>query len=297
MPVVCLKDVLFWYKNFSFGFTFGVYLSAREQIGFFIVKISENKMWIDYYAQNSGMRNWNSKYKVLLALITICLVVALDNIAVSVFVLITMSALTLSAGKTPTKIYISLMMIPFTFIILSGITIMVQFSNAGEGVGFVTKYFCIYVSRESVYTALSVCFKALGAVSAMYMMSLSTPLGEIISVLRSFHLPKIIVELMNLIYRYIFILLECAGQMQSASKARLGDKNFATACRSFSSIACNLFIVSMQKANRYYDALVSRGYDGGLIFMTRKSKVNIWQIALLCVYVFVIVILKFFCRV
>ena len=48
-------------------------------------------------------------------------------------------------------------------------------------------------------------FKALGAVSALYMMTLTTPLSEIIAVLRKAHIPKLIIELMNMIYRYILL--------------------------------------------------------------------------------------------
>ena len=42
-------------------------------------------------------------------------------------------------------------------------------------------------------------------------------------------------------------------------------------CKSFALIAGNLFLVSLQKANAYYDALLSRGYDGKLEFL---SEVN-----------------------
>lgn len=55
----------------------------------------------------------------------------------------------------------------------------------------------------------------------MYMLSLSTPVNQLVLVLQKLHLPSLLVELMNLIYRYIFILIDAADQMQTAAKAVL----------------------------------------------------------------------------
>ena len=58
-------------------------------------------MKIDYYAYHSGMNGWNAGLKMLLSVGTLCLTIALDKPAVSLFVLLTMSLLTLIKGKIP----------------------------------------------------------------------------------------------------------------------------------------------------------------------------------------------------
>ena len=103
------------------------------------------------------------------------------------------------------------------------------------------------------------------------MMSLATPVSELVLVLQRLHLPRLLVELMNLIYRYIFILIDVSEQMQIAAKARLGYHSFRQSCKSFAQIAGNLFLVSLKKANAYYDALLSRGYDGKLEFLSEEN--------------------------
>ena len=55
----------------------------------------KENMKIDYYAYHSGMNGWNAGLKMLLAVGTLCLTIALDKPAVSLFVLLTMSLLTL----------------------------------------------------------------------------------------------------------------------------------------------------------------------------------------------------------
>ena len=66
--------------------------------------------------------------------------------------------------------------------------------------------------------------------------------------------------------------------MQQAAQARAGENDFLTSLRTFGKIADNLLIVSMKKAGTYYDAMVSRGYDGELNFLEPKKTVTKKQI-------------------
>lgn len=236
-------------------------------------------MMIDYYAYRSGIKNWNSQLKVVLAIITLCLVIVLNKIPVSLFVILSMGIFTLMVGKTPFKVYFHLMSIPLTFMILSAITIALQFGRQPIGRCCISAhFFYIYVTKSSIMTAINVFFKAMAGMSALYMMSLSTPVNEFIIVLQKLRLPKILAELMNLIYRYIFILFEVANQMQTAARARLGYQTFLQSCKSFAGIAGNLFLISLKKAGAYYDALLSRGYNGRLEFLTEENPVKVRQI-------------------
>ena len=62
-------------------------------------------MRIDYYAYCSGMKNWNAGIKFFLSVVTICLVIGLNRITVSLFVVFSMGALTLLAGRIPGRVY------------------------------------------------------------------------------------------------------------------------------------------------------------------------------------------------
>lgn len=132
-------------------------------------------------------------------------------------------------------------------------------------------FFWICLYQENLVLAGRVFLKAMAGMSALYMMSLATPVSELVLVLQRLHLPRLLVELMNLIYRYIFILIDVSEQMQIAAKARLGYHSFRQSCKSFAQIAGNLFLVSLKKANAYYDALLSRGYDGKLEFLSEEN--------------------------
>lgn len=237
-------------------------------------------MKIDYYAYHSGMRQWNAGMKMLLSIGTLILMIAFNKIWISLFVVFTMGLLTLGVGKIPWKVYRYYMTVPISFMLLSGAAIALDFAFHPVGEWNLSLYFFyICFTRQGIWLAVNVFLKAMGGMSALYMLAFSTPIHEVILVLQKFHLPPLVAELMNLIYRYIFILFDVAHQMQTAARARLGYRTFRQSMRSFAGIAGNLFFISMKKANAYYDAMIARGYHGKLEFLMEEHPIKSWQIA------------------
>ncbi len=248
------------------------------------------KVEIDIYAYNSKLKHINPQFKVWYALITLFLCVLLDNIYVSLAVIFSMAYITISKGGIHVKDYMSLLKIPVEFMILGSVAIALSISrNPGSQYNLNVHFFYIYASNESIYNALKVMLKALGAVSAMYMMILSTNTSEIISVMKKSHVPKIVIELMNMIYRFIFILLDVHCRMRNSAQSRLGYIDFRTSCYSFGSTASNLLIVSLKKANAYYDAMEARCYDGEMNFLEEEKKVEIKHIVWSCLYICILI--------
>lgn len=244
---------------------------------------------IDFYAYASRLRGINPSFKVSFSMSVLLLCMILDNVWVSAAVIITMGLLTVVKGKLSARKYAALLTIPLAFMVMGSAAIAVGISDYPVGRYYVNLYwFYLYLTKSGVISALHLLLKAMGAVSAMYMLVLSTPSGEIISVLRKLHIPKVIIELMNLIYRFIFILMEVQCSMKHSAQSRLGYCDFKTSCRSFGSTAGNLLIVSLKKANTYYDALISRCYDGELLFLEEEKKVTAFQIAAAFFYLFLL---------
>lgn len=139
-------------------------------------------------------------------------------------------------------------------------------------------------------------FKALGAVSALYMMTLTTPLSEIIAVLRKAHVPKLIIELMNMIYRYIFIMIDTHSRMKNSAESRLGYCDFKTSCYSFGQVASNLLVVSLKRGNNYYNALEARCYNGDLQFLEEEKQVKAGQIVMAVIFIIILLLIWFFTK-
>ncbi|HAZ06433.1 MAG TPA: cobalt ECF transporter T component CbiQ, partial [Acetobacterium sp.] len=187
--------------------------------------------------------------------------------------------LTVVKGGLPLGAYLSVLMIPLTFIILGTVAIGIDFSSQPIGqfnlyLGFGYLYTSIAKLKEMVFLMM----KVFGAISAMIMMTLSTPSSEIIGVLRKAHVPKLIIELMNLIYRYIFILLDVFNNMRNSADSRQGYCDFKTSCQTFGNVASNMLVLSLKKANAYYTAMEARGYEGDLVFLEDEKPFQISQV-------------------
>lgn len=227
---------------------------------------------IDYYAYNSKLRSWNPKFKTILAVACLLICIISNNLYVEVTVIFVMAYLLVVIGGLDFSRYLSLMTIPIVFMIFGSIAIAMNISTIKPDFPALHVFsFYIYTSKENILEMLRLIGKAFGAVSAMYMLTLSTPAGEIITVLRSAHVPAIMVELMNMIYRYIFLLMDTHCRMKNSAISRLGYCDYPTSLKSFGMIAANLLTVSLKKGNAYYQALEARCYDGELRFWEEEK--------------------------
>lgn len=252
---------------------------------------------IDFYAHASKIRHWNPTFKVSLSLLTLVLSIVLNNPYVSLAVILAMAYLTIIEGGLSIRAYLSIMMIPVSFILLSTITIGIDFSTHSIGqYNLHLGFFYVFTSLAMLKIMLFLMLKVFAAISAMEMMTLSTPSSEIIGVIQRAHAPKLIAELMNLIYRYIFILIDVNIKMKNSANSRLGFCDIKTSWYTFGKIASNLLIVSFKKANAYYDAMEARCYDGDLIFLEEVKQVKTLQIAKSAVFLIFLMLLWGFTR-
>ncbi|MEF9917713.1 MAG: cobalt ECF transporter T component CbiQ [Eubacterium sp.] len=227
---------------------------------------------IDVIAYNSKINFWNPGFKVGFSLILLLLCIIANSLYISVLVILITGYVTIVMGGVSFRDYLGFLTVPIAFLIMGSIAILLNFSSTPLGLVYLNcHFFYIYISEESLSTTLYLWGKAFGAVSAMYMMSLSTPSTEIFGVLGRIHVPKLVIELMNMIYRYIFILMDTQAKMKNSAESRLGYCDFKTAVYSFGHSMSNLFVVSMKKASQYFDAMEARCYDGELSFLEAEK--------------------------
>ncbi|KGK87520.1 cobalt ECF transporter T component CbiQ [Clostridium sp. HMP27] len=252
---------------------------------------------IDFYAHASKIRHWNPTFKVCLSIGLLILCIALDNPYVSVAVIISMSYLSIVKGKISIHEYLSMLAIPMAFIIVGTFSIAIDFSKQPIGEYNINLgFFYVFTSQAKLKEVIFLIMKVFAAVSALQMMTLSTPSSEIIYVFRKAHVPKIIIELMDIIYRYIFILMDVHIKMKNSVESRHGYCDFKTSCYTFGSIASNMLVISLKKAANYYNAMEARCYDGDLIFWREDKPVETIQIVGAVGFVIFLILLWSFTR-
>lgn len=221
---------------------------------------------IDKYAYASKLKNINPAEKMFFALITLCVCLWANNFIVSMLIISIMTFLITKVGRTKIRVFIKLMMVPIAFLIIGILTIVVSYSLKQDTFLVSFKLFngWIGVSKSGIIQGLNMFLKVMGSLSCLYFISLTTPIIDVISVLAKLKVPSFLIELISLVYRFIFIILETSEMMFISQNSRLGYRDIKTSYKSLGALASTLFIRSFKRANDLYTALEARGYNGEL---------------------------------
>lgn len=220
----------------------------------------------DRYAYTSKLKSVNPMEKLIFALLTLVVGLWADSLPVSIAILLIMAFFSVVKGGTPLAHYLWLMLIPFSFLLVGVITVALEVTAEQQDFLLYSQVFGqnIGFTPSGLATALRLFFRAWAAVSCLYYLALTTPMVDILSALKKMRCPQLLIELMSLIYRFIFILLETAQTMIVAQNSRLGYINIRAAYHSLSAMLATLFVRAYKRSDDLYTALEARGYQGEL---------------------------------
>ena len=230
---------------------------------------------IDVLAQTSRLNKVNPSLKFWTVLVLMALCVSARSPVVGIFLTAIMLMLTVFAGGLAMHDYVHLLALPVSFLLLSGLALLFEVTAHRTGVLNINVFgFWLCVGAGAQTRAALVMARALGAVSCLYLLSLTTPMAELIGVLRRARCPDVLIELMYLIYRYIFILLSMHHTMRDAAKSRLGYADYRRGLRTTGNLYWGLLSRSYRQANKNFDAMESRCYDTGIRFLENRERVT-----------------------
>ena len=233
---------------------------------------SESLLSIDLISRTNRMSLLKSSFKISISMVLIVLCV-ISNKAIIGCLIFAISSLTLILyAKIKLKTYLRILSVALAFIFLGGLAIVFNYSKAPMDVlsiNFAGGF--LGISKISQIEARLVVSKAFGAISALYLMILTTSMSEIIYFLKKLHLPRVIIDLMYLIYRCIFIIYEMYIIMKRSAKSRAGFSSYKRGIRSTAKIYSNLLIRSYMSSSKMFDAMLARCYNGEINFLAEEE--------------------------
>lgn len=221
---------------------------------------------IDHYAYLSKIKNVDPYQKLAFSLITLLSCIFLSNGWVSLTVILAMTGYTVLKGGIPLGFFMRLMLLPVSFLLIGLITIAVNLQPAPAGLLWAIPLGSRWlgISAAGLLLAGNIFMKALGATACLYALSLNTPMVALLAAFRKMGLPVLLSDLMGLIYRFIFVLLDTASAIMTAQHARLGYSSVKTGYGSFGMMLTMLLIRALKRSDDLYTALEARGYQGEL---------------------------------
>ncbi|HOV67503.1 MAG TPA: CbiQ family ECF transporter T component, partial [Methanoregulaceae archaeon] len=118
---------------------------------------------------------------------------------------------------------------------------------------------------EGINRGWMVLCRTLGGVASLLFVALTTPMTDLFVVMRSCRVPPALIELVMVVYRTIFILLDQLVRCYHAQVMRLGYSTRREAVRSFATLCGAVFIASWNAGEDQIRAREMRCYDGRLV--------------------------------
>jgi cobalt/nickel transport system permease protein len=145
----------------------------------------------------------------------------------------------------------------------------------------------INISREGFIHFISLGCKSWLSVSAAILLASTTSFPELLQAMRSMHIPQLLVAVFGLMWRYLYLMVEEADRLNRARVSRSGTYPSARSrkggsplwrARVTGAMVGSLFIRSLERSERVYNAMLSRGYDGEIRTLIIKplSSKAIW---------------------
>jgi cobalt/nickel transport system permease protein len=121
----------------------------------------------------------------------------------------------------------------------------------------------IALSIPGLWFGLVLLMRAAGLVTLMLVLLATAPLHDTLKAAHALHVPRLLVHIATLSYRYVFVLGEEFGRLRTALRVR-GFRNRADrrSYHTIGQVAGTLLLRSHERAERVAQAMRCRGFDG-----------------------------------
>jgi len=178
-----------------------------------IDKYAYQNRWVDV---SPGYKWWAYLTALVVAMITSTMW------QLALFVLL--STVTCYAGRLTSKQYLKWISVPFGFLAMSLIAMLVTYSDRSSQLIVSLPMFdgFIGVSWQTYDTAMTTLFRCLCSIAATLCFVIITPFNQCVTLLKKARLPSVLIEQILLTYRFIFIFIEEAHAIFTAQTIRFG---------------------------------------------------------------------------
>ena len=256
-----------------------------------------------YYDIESNLHALDARVKLPAAFILILLISALAQSAWPVMLFIIFIILGLQiASEIPFVVLYgrSLIVLPF---LLAAIPVL--FTADGPPLLTFNLFHHVFaIAPAGLEHFVSIFLKSWLSVQVAILLAATTPMMELLNALRVYHVPKTIVMVFRLMWRYLSIMFGKAQRMMRARAARSvyrydtlvprhSFQRFSWQAQVTGSMAGSLFMQSLEQSERVYYAMLSRGFDGEIRLLPQpglsgKQKIIILLWILFCLILFLL---------
>ncbi len=213
--------------------------------------------WIDTWAYTNRLNFLPPVQKMGFGLVMLILALVSQPMT-QVGIMVWMAVWAIAYAQIPLTVYLKLLLGGSTFICMSSLALLIDIPHWS-------------ISLEAVDIFLQLGLRALSSLTCFFFLLLTIPLVEIVRVLRQCRFPEILLELMLLMYRFIWRLQDTVMQIQLAQKARGGYDTFTLKLKSLSLLIRELLHRTLREYQQFSWGAIARGFDHKFRFLSTQK--------------------------
>lgn len=240
---------------------------------------------IDRYAYSNRWSRIDPAQKGALALFVLLVCLVADRPAVGLLACLWMWAAAVLGAGVPARVFGWVLAGQAAFLVPGVLGVAVSVGPAlqqAAGHGIQLGPLAVASGPEAMDFAIRLSTRALGAVAALDLLVLTTPMMDVVQLLRRAGTPPLLLDIVALAYRFVFVLLESVQRMHRAQESRLGYSGWRSTMASLGLLASRLFVDAYQRTRRMEVAMESRCLSGDMRMLptTYRSAASLWLLAL-----------------
>lgn len=233
---------------------------------------------LDAYAYTNRLRPLPPQQKLIFALVVLGIAL-IAHPATQGVIFIWLSVWTVSYARTPVRVYGSVLVVMLLFLLTSIPALVLEIVPVDQRAliqtnsfgGMVVGNWYGFISQSGLVQAIEVGMRSIACTSCLLFILFTIPFAELLSILRQCRIPTVLIDLLLLIYRFIFLFLDVLTQLQLAQQARGGYRTRQRWMHSAGLLVSQLMVRSLQHYHRFSLALASRGFNGDFQVFSNPS--------------------------
>ncbi|GED53890.1 cobalt ECF transporter T component CbiQ [Brevibacillus borstelensis] len=232
---------------------------------------------IDSLAYENRLKRLPPEQKLLFSL-AMLLLALISHPLVQGILFVWMSVWIVVYARTPWRIYFVVVAASVAFLLAGSPALLLEASRLAEWTrddnaiaSWQLGSWVVYVTAEGLSRVMSLAARSLAALSCFSFILFTVPFAEVLQVFRRIGIPSILTDLMMIMYRFVFVLLETAEQIWTAQKARGGHRGTAGTLKDAGRLIVQLFIRTMARYRQMYISMTARGFTDDFRVLVHAS--------------------------
>ncbi|WP_103104132.1 cobalt ECF transporter T component CbiQ [Brevibacillus reuszeri] len=235
---------------------------------------------LDSLSYQNRLRQLPPEHKLLFGC-ALLLLVLLGHALVQMLVFVWIGVWVVGYARIPVRSYFLFLLLSTSFFVAGLPALLIDWVKAGvelQNVELLAAWkvgsYVVYISSAALGKVYVLFWRTMASLSCFAFILFTVPFAEILQVLRRIGVPSILTDLLMIMYRFIFVLLQTSYQLWIAQRSRGGHQGFKAMLRDAGMLAAQLFIRAMRKYEALYKGMSARGFADSFDVLSLQSHVR-----------------------